>query len=217
MSASFHPADEMLAAYGAGSLDEGTAVLISTHLALCPRCRKEVARVEAMGGAMLEELSAAEMGEGALDSVLSRIASLSSPPPPPPSVPSPGPSFFPRPLRDYVGADLATLPWKRLAKGIEQVILLESHATRVRLLRIGAGVVVPEHGHGGMELTMALQGGFADQGHHYGRGDVAVADGATVHSPAADRSEPCICLAVTDAPLKLTGMMGRLLNPFLDL
>jgi putative transcriptional regulator len=214
MSASFHPSDEMLLAYGAGSLDEATAVLLSTHMALCPRCRSEVARIEAMGGALLETLEASALATNALASVLDRIALPISP-----DVPnrSTGPSLLPRPLRDYVADDLDALPWKRLAKGIEQVILVQNKATRARLLRIGAGIVVPEHGHGGTEHTMVLQGGFSDLGHRYSRGDVATADHETVHSPAADRSETCICLAVTDAPLKLTGLLGRLINPFVDL
>jgi putative transcriptional regulator len=116
-----------------------------------------------------------------------------------------------------VTADLDALPWKRLGQGIEQLILVQKAMTRARLLRIGAGVVIPQHGHGGTELTMVLRGGFADLGHRYARGDVATADAKTVHSPAADHSETCICLAVTDAPLKLTGLVGRLISPFLDL
>jgi putative transcriptional regulator len=36
-----------------------------------------------------------------------------------------------------------------------------------------------------------------------------------VHRPVVDSDEECICLAVLDAPLKLTGMIGRLVNPFL--
>ena len=47
------------------------------------------------------------------------------------------------------------------------------------------------------------------------RGDVAEADPSVNHQPVADPGEDCICLAVTDAPLRLTGPFGRLLNPFL--
>jgi putative transcriptional regulator len=34
------------------------------------------------------------------------------------------------------------------------------------------------------------------------------------HRPVAGRSGDCICLAVTDAPLRLTGPIGRLFRPF---
>jgi putative transcriptional regulator len=31
----------------------------------------------------------------------------------------------------------------------------------------------------------------------------------------ADEGQDCLCLAVTDARLRLTGPLGRLLNPFM--
>jgi putative transcriptional regulator len=33
--------------------------------------------------------------------------------------------------------------------------------------------------------------------------------------PTADDDGDCVCLAVTDAPLRLTGPIGRLFNPFI--
>ncbi|KIL97276.1 hypothetical protein CCC_00337 [Paramagnetospirillum magnetotacticum MS-1] len=215
MSATCHPSDELLVAYGAGSLDEAASLLVATHLALCPRCRAEVGRIEAMGGAVIETLPPSDLGADALASVLARLDQLpGAPMPRSPVVAAPG---LPSPLRDYLPASLEALPWKRLAAGIEQAILLQARGIRARLLRIGAGIVVPEHGHGGMELTMVLQGGFTDSGTGYARGDVAMADQQVVHSPAADGGETCLCLAVTHGPLKLTGLVGRLVNPFLDL
>jgi putative transcriptional regulator len=212
MSATFHPSDELLVAYGAGSLDEAASLLVATHLALCPRCRAEVGRIEALGGAVIEDLPPTDLAPDALASVLARLDL--SPQPAKRARPVAG---LPTPLRDYLPADMEALPWKRLAAGIEQAILLQARGIRARLLRIGAGIVVPEHGHGGMELTLVLQGGFADFGRDYARGDVAMADPQIVHSPVADGGETCLCLAVTDAPLKLTGLVGMLVNPFLDL
>ena len=215
MSVTYHPSDEFLVAYGAGSLDEASALLVATHLALCPRCRTEVGRIEALGGAVIEDLPPTNLAPDALATVLAR---LDLPPQPPmPAVLAAETSGLPAPLRLYLPAGIDALPWKRLAAGIEQAILLQVRGIRARLLRIGAGIAVPPHGHGGMELTMVLQGGFADLGRDYARGDVAMADQQVVHSPAADGGETCLCLAVTDAPLKLTGLVGMLVNPFLDL
>jgi putative transcriptional regulator len=216
MSATYHPSDELLVAYGAGSLDEAASLLVATHLALCPRCRAEVGRVEALGGAVIETLPPSDLGADALASILARLDQL--PEPIMPRRPTAALSGLPSPLRDYLPTtSMDALPWKRLAAGIEQAILLQARGIRARLLRIGAGIVVPEHGHGGMELTMVLQGGFADLGRGYARGDVAMADQQVVHSPMADGGETCLCLAVTDGPLKLTGLVGMLVNPFLDL
>ena len=84
-----------------------------------------------------------------------------------------------------------------------------------RLLFIPAGAAVPDHGHNGMELTMVLQGAFSDEVDHFARGDVEIADEDLEHTPVADISEDCICLAVTDAPLKFNKLMPRLFQPFL--
>lgn len=216
MTATYHPSDELLVAYGVGSLDEAASLLVATHLTLCPRCRIEVARIETLGGAVIETLPPSDLGADALASVLARLDQLPGPQPIPRS-PVVGPPGLPSPLRDYLPATLDALPWKRLAAGIEQAILLQARGIRARLLRIGAGIVVPEHGHGGMELTMVLQGGFTDFGRDYVRGDVAMADQQVIHSPMADGGETCLCLAVTSGPLKLTGLVGMLVNPFLDL
>jgi putative transcriptional regulator len=214
IGASHHPPDEMLVAYGAGSLDEAGALLVATHLTLCPRCRAEVAHVEALGGQVMDELPPTALSAGALDAVLA-VLNLPAPVAPPPA--RKRPSGLPAPLAAYVGDGLDTLPWKRLGRGIEQVFLLGDRAVRARLLRVAPGVVIPRHGHAGLELTLVLAGGFADQGRAYDRGDVEVADRQTVHAPAADAKEGCLCLAVTDAPLRLTGLLGLLINPFVDL
>ena len=74
---------------------------------------------------------------------------------------------------------------------------------------------MPRHTHGGEEITLVLAGAFSDEHGFYERGDVAVANENIEHRPVAHASGDCICLAVTDAPVRLTGGVGRLLNPFL--
>ena len=84
-----------------------------------------------------------------------------------------------------------------------------------RLLRVAPGAALPHHTHVGSELALVLQGGFGDVNGHYLRGDVSEADSAVDHRPVADADEDCLCLIVTDAPLRLTGWLGRLMNPFI--
>ena len=54
--AAFHPAPDLLFDHVAGALSEPVALMVETHLALCPQCRIEARKFEAVGGAMLEEL-----------------------------------------------------------------------------------------------------------------------------------------------------------------
>jgi putative transcriptional regulator len=64
-------------------------------------------------------------------------------------------------------------------------------------------------------MTLVLAGGFSDGNRQYQRGDFSFCDGQDDHSPVADDDGECLCLTVTDAPLRLTGPLMRLLNPFI--
>ena len=72
--------------------------------------------------------------------------------------------------------------------------------------------MVPQHTHEGSELTLVLEGAFRDKTGRYARGDLALADGSIEHRPVAEPGEDCMCLTVTDAPLRLTGTETALLR-----
>ena len=84
-----------------------------------------------------------------------------------------------------------------------------------RLLHIPPGPAIPDHGHRGMELTLVLQGAFADQGESFGPGDVEISDETVEHRPVVTAGQDCICLAAADAPLRFLGLIPRLAQPFL--
>ncbi len=213
-----HPADDLLIAYAAGSQEEPLALVVATHLALCARCRSEVERLEELGGVLLDEQEPEALGEASLERVLARLDEAA------PEEPverggeaAPADPRVPRPLRDYLGAGLERLDWTTY-RGMQKVELLpEAPGFRTRLMRIKSGTAMPAHTHEGSELTLVLAGGFSDEHGHFLRGDLAEADASVDHRPVADPGEDCLCLAVTDAPLRLTGPFGRLLNPFLHI
>ncbi len=104
MTVQHHISDELLLAYAAGNLSEGWSLAVATHLALCPQCRRKLAKAEAVGGAMLETLEAATVEPSALDAVMTRIdteplpeATRSAP------AKTEGDLTFPEPLRSYLG------------------------------------------------------------------------------------------------------------------
>ena len=221
MNVSHHPEPALLLDYATGTLADPFALIVATHMALCPACRREVAALEAVGGALLEqapEAGEADVDQGAFERMMSRVEAL---PPEPAIAPLPAidtaTARIPRPLRDRLPASLDNLPWRRQGP-VETVFLpcdLPGH--RVRVLRIAAGRGVPRHTHRGTELTLVLQGSFSDETGHYLRGDMECADPELDHRPVADPGEACVCLAVTSAPLRLTGTLGRLIDPFLDI
>jgi len=211
-----HPDDALLVDYAAGSLAEPIALVVATHLALCPQCRTRVAELEALGGALLEESAAGEQCAEGFDSLLARIESTEAPAPTERAPLAPD-IRVPMPLRGYLHATLEDLPWKTRGAVKSATVETSVPGFSSRLMRIRPGAAMPEHSHRGVEMTLVLAGGFADEAGHYQRGDVSVADGETVHQPIADDGEECLCLVVTDAPLRLTGRFTRFLNPLLRL
>ena len=218
---SFHPPEEMLMAYAAGSMSEPQALLIATHIALCPQCRARVAELEALGGAMMEEIAPVNVGNASLQSLLAR---LDESPPQPESLASQlsGEAAtidlsVPQPLRGYLSAGLTELPWRSVIPGMAEVdIETATPQSRARLMQVKAGKTMPRHSHHGEELTLVLTGAYNDASGRYARGDVQVADPEVDHQPIAEAGDPCICLVVSDAPVKLTGKVSRLLNPFIS-
>ena len=221
MSPHHHASDELLLAYAAGGLDESLALLVATHLALCPRCRADVERIEVLGGAMIEDLPPATMSPDALNVVLEQLdhegsdrgedlARLQVR-----EVHEESARVLPQPLRGYVGGRLDSLRWRKLGPGVRQVeVLPKRDGIATRLLRIAPNTAIPHHGHGGSEHTLVLSGTYVDETGQFKRGDMQSADDELMHRPVSGGDEDCICLIVADAPLRFTGLAGRILQSF---
>ncbi len=109
----YHPESELLMDYASGALPEPVALLVASHVSLCRDCQAEVARLEALGGALFDGLEGEALTPEAMDRALARLEvpeSLEAAPPAAP--PSPGERIVPRPLRDYLGDGLDSLAWK---------------------------------------------------------------------------------------------------------
>ena len=197
-----HPDESLLIEYAAGSLNEAKSLLVATHLTLCPVCRDAVRDGEAVGGALLQA-SAYHVGVGEPDEPTSVVDA------PRARRVAVADSALPNPLRDYIGMPMSEIKWTPLWRGLCEYALPQFGA-RVRLLSIPGGGRMPRHTHEAEELTLVLQGAFADGSGHYARGDVATADPSINHRPQADAGAQCICLAVEDGALRLTGWTGRL-------
>ena len=204
-AATHHPGEALLADYAAGNLSEGYALVIATHLSLCDECRAAAEAIEALGGAVLDALEPAPMrGGGAAARALPEAAE---------EVRAPAPDL-PEPLASYVGPEGPR--WRRIGGGAKQAKLETGGAASVRLLSIPGGAAMPHHGHRGIELTLVLDGAFRDGDRVFGPGDLEVATDETNHAPVAEPGRTCICLAATDAPLRLSGL-ARLVQPFVGI
>lgn len=214
-----HLTDSVLMAYSAGSLPEAHSLVVASHVSLCDECRARLAEFDVLGGQVLESVGAAELDEAAFDATLARIgdgegAEAPAAAPAKRMVASGQPSgarpVFPAPLRDWVGGDLDSVRWRPVGGGVSQCLVETSGHETVRLLRIPGGVAVPDHSHGGLELTLVLQGAFSDETDRFAAGDVEVADDDLTHAPVAEPGPDCICLAATESRLQFKGLIPRL-------
>lgn len=208
MTIKHHLPESLLLAYSAGRLPEAFNLVAATHISVCDECRARLGSLDALGGALLETADPVEMEDGSLRRVLERIDA--APAVVAASVAPRSANGLPAPLVDYVGGDLSAIKWRAVGMGVRQAILPTSVEAQARLLFIPGGVAVPDHGHGGMELTLVLRGAFRDETDRFGPGDIEMADQTTRHKPVAEAGEPCICLAATDAPLRFSGLIPKI-------
>lgn len=208
MSITHHLDDATLMSFAAGALPNALAALAATHIAMCARCRKEMALLEHVGAAVLTDLPAAAMSRE------------------PPAMPErealpaeprhrPAPGEVPEPLARLIGTGLDEVSWRWIGPGLWHRPLDIGGTGSLQLLRGAPSASVPEHDHGGSELTLVLRGALIDANGRYGPGDVADVD-ETVHhhAPSADPDAGCICVIANESPTRFRGLLARLMQPW---
>ena len=204
--------DEILAEFSAGNLPEMKAILVATHLTLCPASRKAVEHFDAIGGSLLASSNGSDLGEGVKDRVLASLEENYGEEPSP-THDEETCELIPAPLRSKLGSSLGDLKWKKLGGKIKYIDIAQpGKNSAARLMNLPAGINMPTHTHEGTEMTVVLSGGFSDAFGRYSRGDVAVRGIHDVHKPKVDAGEDCLCFVVTDAPLRMKGLLGFFLN-----
>jgi putative transcriptional regulator len=204
-------ADEWLLDYASGSAPEAVSVLVAAHLEMCAAARDTLARLEAVGGVLLDELPPAGLSPASIETVFAKLDGLAQEPPPP----ALAPAQLPRALAPYLPNGLDGLTWKNAGRGFEEASLGRRGRHAMSLLRARDGGRVPTHSHTGTEFLLVLDGAFHDERAYYARGEVCVGDADTLHTPTVARGTHCLCLMVDDGTVRLPGLVGRLLNPLL--
>lgn len=218
MKPEHHLDHSTILAYAAGTLDGAFMAVAASHLAWCGECRAAVRAAEALGAGMALALPEATVSEACRTRTFAMLDSATLHRfPAPRSAPSAG--DVPAPLAALLPAGLADLAWKRKAPGVAMfdVKLPSAAKGQLKLLRIGPGRAMPEHGHGGEEITMILKGAYHDHLGRFGRGDVADLDEDVEHRPVVDADGECICLVATEAPTRFKSLAARLVQPFVGI
>lgn len=202
--------------YASGDFDEAFAVVVAAHIAMCDTCREAVRAAEEAGGSLLQDAESAELAPGSLEQMMLKlgdqhdiddsdnIGSL---------VRQPSAGDVPRPLERYIGDRLDSVKWRTVGPGVRKYTIRQGSRSSLYMLHVAPGVSLPEHGHGGTELTLILSGSYTDALGVFRRGDIADLDEHVEHQPHVDDGEPCICLVATEAPTQFKGFLSRLLQP----
>ncbi len=220
MSIKHHLDDATLMSLSAGALPEALALVAVCHLETCAHCRARLSEMDMLGGALLETVEPSPLSEGLTERMaayfdtdnvrsfpLHRARARRADGKPEGEVPAA--------LEKLVGARLDDLRWQWLAPGIRQhtVELPSAERGTLRLLRIKAGMRIPEHGHAGSELTLVLRGAYHDRFGRFVPGDVADLDEDAEHEPRVDPDGECICLVATEQSARFKGVLSRVLQP----
>ncbi|MDX2203134.1 MAG: ChrR family anti-sigma-E factor [Hyphomicrobiaceae bacterium] len=213
MTARHHPSPDTLLAFASGSLDPARGLVVACHIERCPACAGQVRLMEEVGGALLADAEPTPLTDGALARTLARLDGIA---PEAAAVPGRGHDM---PVVSQALERCALGPWRWIGPGLHwrSTDVLAEDGTRAFLLRSKPGTRLPHHTHTGVEMTLVLKGAFSHQGGRYAAGDLEEADEATEHQPIVDPGEDCICLVAMNGNLRLLGVMGRLLQPFVRL
>ncbi len=216
MKPTHHLDHSTVLAYAAGTLNEAFTVVAASHIAVCPACRDAVRAAETLGGELLKDMADSAVSEACRARTLSALeqATLHRLPVPAPK------SQLPAPLARLIGAgSFDDIQWSKKAPGVAMFdVKLPAQAKgQLKLLRISAGRAMPEHGHGGEEITLVLQGAYRDHMGRFTPGDVADLDENIEHKPVVEKDCDCICLVATERPTRFKSLAARILQPFVGI
>ncbi|MDX1451363.1 MAG: ChrR family anti-sigma-E factor [Oleiphilaceae bacterium] len=214
--ANYHPNDELLMQFAAGQQSNALGLAIACHLETCAVCRERTAMYDRLGGELLTVSDPVPVSNDLLNRIMNKLDEGDSEEPWKAEQVIIDIPKVPRPLRRFVPDELSKLNWTGFSRNIKEFELpIIDPVYKAKFYKISAGKELPVHTHRGNEYTMVMQGSFSDNAGEYHTGDFILADTSTIHQPRAAENEDCICFAVMDAPLKMTGLFGRLLNPFM--
>lgn len=207
----FHPAEELLLDYAAGTTSQAETLLLATHLAYCNVCRQAVQAARTVGGMLLNALEPARLPPNMLNRTLAVIE-------------ADRPAVVPLPsLSSFLGAQMADAHWRNLPGGFRMRRIPGQEgpgregAGRAWLFDSPAGMKLLPHRHVGDEWTVILSGVFLDGGHAYHPGDFAQLEDGWEHRPKIGVNSRCVSLIMVRESPKYTTPVGKLAAPFIKL
>ena len=222
MRITHHLTDETIQDYASGSLTASMETVIACHLTVCSHCRSRAAFGDELGGSLFDEGEPATVSSTASE-LLAKAAMMpahSAPRGPELSEGVAAVDGVPKPLGRLLPNSFNELDWRRIAPGIKQHNLSDQHRRygAFQLLQLEPGVKLSAHTHNDRELTYLVQGSYIDEIGHFQKGDIADLDGhENEHQPVINSEIPCIALIATHSPVNYSGVLGKIMQPFVGI
>ncbi|MCG9697086.1 ChrR family anti-sigma-E factor [Shewanella sp. Isolate11] len=220
----YHPTSEVLQQFVCGELPASVSVIVASHVEMCSECHQRVQQFtlqqantvfELVDDQFKPTLDDSQTLMPLTDDALAMIDTITD---------EPAQEFSTKVQRVNeieVAGKRINLPqamksiglkeWQGLGKLSRSRLALDDGDLRASLLHIDKGGSVPTHTHKGFEITLLLQGSFADEMGVYHAGDFIWLDGKHTHQPTT--SEGCVCLTVSSDAIHFTQGVSQLLNP----
>ncbi len=208
--------------FSSGNLDWAVSIAVSAHLQLCPTCKQKVTQLNTLGSAMLNRTASVAVEDKSFDKLMARIKNIEKNQETPTITPKEEQSacertrHLPSVVQKLIPKE-KPLKWSFISPSLKAAQLdTGQNKYEVSFHKIKCGGKVAEHDHKGLEVTLILEGSFSDSEGNYVVGDFLVKKPGDVHRPIAAQDQDCLCLSVVEAPVKVTGLMGKVINPFLS-
>lgn len=199
--------DTMLTDYAAGRLSPAKHSLASAYLRRKPDAANDAALEDAVAGELLSNFEGSPMSDGFFGAMSAALGTI-------PSAPSDNQP------REGIEAHLDGVNWRKRLPGISTHDILggrKGEGDRLFLLKVKQGFTIWDHSHTGDEWVLVLKGSYMSGGQLYAAGDLHMESVDTEHALKASDDQDCICLVMTQGPVKMASRFGRMLAPIAGL
>ena len=210
--------NDAILAYAAGNLSPARRAIMACQRDISEEVNREIAFHESIASGFMLEHENVPLSPDFFDNINARISELEPSDNKPASKAEDTDTPLSRILKRLCGCSLSDIKWKMIVPGLGVNAINGDRRTKktgecLYLLRGKSGVKIPEHSHRGEEWVLVLQGAYESGGVRYSAGDIHMSDESDEHSLQVVGAEECICLIMTEGPLKMKRVFLRLMQP----
>jgi len=206
--------EDIITDYAAGKLSPAKHIMVACQSEISDAVAQRIAFQEGLAASMLEQGTSEPLSPLFMGNALAALPQQTHNHPP--AAPAPSGGLAPQSLRHMLGHGLKDMQWKSMVPGVAVHDVLGNRHTkdgdRLYLLKAKGGMKMPQHSHNGEEWTLILTGSYTIGDTRYARGDLHIEDETETHAPHIDEGEDCICLVMTQGPLKMQGWLPKMVQ-----